>query len=230
MTQPPDSAEVTTWHARQEAAVAANLAAAAGCFRNQTEAAYLQVDLERRTSTASEVWIVGSSLNDCTVSECVAAQLRSTALPEPPAVLPATSMRMTQVILGFDAARVPPLQLSATPNVSLSSACVDQSRLPKGNGRLSPSMIRERVRAAAPKLRDCYNLGLVRDPELAGSTVFRFTVAIDGSVENVELKSNSLPDCQAVGCMSDVVRGLHFDAPEGGTATVVYPFRFAPVD
>jgi hypothetical protein len=221
---------VTAWRARQEAAIAANLAPAAGCFPSQTPTAYVQVDLERRTATTSDVWIAGSSLTDCAITACVAAKLRSTALPEPPAMLPATSKRSAQVIVGFDASRVPQLRLSATPDATLSGACADQSRLPKGNGRINPSMIRDRVRSAAPKVRDCYNLGLVRDPGLVGNTVFRFTVALDGSVENVELKSNSLPDCQAVGCMSDVLRGLHFDPPEGGTATVTYPFRFAPVD
>jgi len=230
LTQPPDSAEVTAWRARQKTAIAANLPATAACFPSLTPTAYVQVDLERRTATTSDVWIAGSSLTDCTITECVAAKLRSTALPEPPAVLPATSKRLAQVIVGFDANRVPQLRLSPTPDATLSSACADQSHLPQGNGRLNPSLIRDRVRSAAPQLRDCYNLGLARDPQLAGNTVFRFTVALDGSVENVELKSNSLPDCQAVGCMSDAVRGLHFDPPEGGTVTVTYPFRFAPID
>ena len=230
VTQAPEPLEVGEWRALQLKAIAGNLSAAASCFPEANQPAYVQVELERQTPSSSDVWIVGTSATDCTITECVAGKLRSTALPEPPAKLPSATRRIAQVILGFASNRTPQLRLSSTPNVPLlTGRCVDQSRLPK-SGQLSAAHIRDRVRAAASKLRECYEQGLARDPGLNGQTVFRFTIATDGSVQTVELKSNSLPDCQAVGCMSDVGRLLHFDPPQGGPVSVVYPFAFQPVD
>lgn len=224
----PDPPEVLAWQAEQSQAVAANLSVAAGCFTHAPQPVFLQVELERRTATSSQVWIIGSSTNDCTITECVTGKLSGTPLPEPPATLPSNAKRTAQVILAFDARETPALRLSATPNVALlDGPCVDQSHLPS-SGRLSAAHIRGQVRAAAPLLRECYEQGLARDANLTGRVEFRFKVALDGSVEDVELKTNSVPDCQVVGCMSDVFRGLHFDKPQGGTVTVVYPFQLSP--
>ncbi len=82
VTQAPEPAEVTDWRKRQLTAVSRNLAAAAACFANGQQPAYLQVELERQTPTSSDVWIIGSSLNDCTITQCVIGKLRNTTLPE----------------------------------------------------------------------------------------------------------------------------------------------------
>jgi len=230
VTQGPEPAEVIAWRKRQHAVVASNLSTAAGCFSKTQQAAYLQVGLESQTNTSSNVWISASTVNDCTVTQCVVDKLRSTVLPAPPAALPSTASHAVQVNLTFEPARSPALQLGATPDVPAGdSPCIDRSRLPK-SGQLSAAHIQSQVRAQAFQQRKCYEQGLARDRSLTGRVVIRFVIAVDGAVQSVEVKSNSLPDCQVVGCVSDVFRMLRFDAPQGGPVTVEYPVVFQPVE
>lgn len=230
VTRTPDPTEVVVWRKEQQTAVSRNLQSASSCFSNQKQPAHLQIGLEFQSPTSSKVWISGSTLDDCTLTRCVAEKLSSTALPPPPPALGSTDSQVAHVILSFDSRQSPALRLGATPDAPFRDGpCIDHSRLPK-SGRLPATHIQSRVRDRAPEQRKCYEQGLARDPALAGRLALRFTIALDGSVRTVEVKSNSLPDCQVVGCVSDVFRTLRFDPPQGGSVSVEYPVVFAPLD
>lgn len=226
VTQGPESAEVIAWRKSMQHAVSGNLSAATSCFSKERQPIYLEVGLESRTPTSSNVWMNASTVSDCTLTRCVADKLRSTVLPPAPATLSSTALHSVSVSLTFDSTQTPALKVSATPDVPYrDSPCVDHSRLPK-DGRLSAVHIQNQVREYASQQRKCYEQGLARNPDLAGRVEVRFVIALDGSVKTVEIKANSLPDCQVVGCVSDVFRSLRFDPPQGGTVTVVYPVVF----
>jgi hypothetical protein len=230
VTRGPDPAEVVAWRKQQQTAVSRNLGSALVCFSKEKQPEYLQVGLEFQSPTSSKVWISGSTVDDCTLTRCVAEKLSLTALPAPPSALPSTDSRAAGVFLSFDPTQSPALQLGATPDAPFRDGpCIDHSRLPK-SGRLPAAHIQSRVREGAAAQRKCYEQGLARNPTLTGRLALRFTIALDGSVQTVEVKSNSLPDCQVVGCVSDVFRSLRFDSPQGGPVNVEYPVVFEPFE
>jgi TonB family protein len=95
-------------------------------------------------------------------------------------------------------------------------------------GRLPPEKIQEIVRASYDKFRQCYERGLVSNPDLTGRVIVRFVIDRKGRVSDVKVDESDLPDKEAVECMLQHYRELTFPSPRGGIVTVVYPIRFAP--
>ena len=97
---------------------------------------------------------------------------------------------------------------------------------------LDREAVRRGIKAATPRIRDCYDRALKHDPALAGRVVVEFHIegGADGggvvtSGEVIESGTQS-PFFEA--CVLKEVAGATFDAPEGGGAvTVRYPFQFA---
>lgn len=97
-----------------------------------------------------------------------------------------------------------------------------------GGGVLDKEVIRKVVRAHIVEIRECYNEGLTRDPELAGKLVVGFEIAADGAVKRSEISESSLADAQVEACVAAAVRSWTFPAPQGGAVEVAYPFAFEP--
>jgi hypothetical protein len=185
---------------------------------------HVEVRLEKQAEGKLDVWISGTTLDDCAVTQCLTLGLSNTTLPDPPEALPADATRVAQVVLSFDPKGNPPLQLGTTPDQPLSpdSACVDHSKLPT-SGRLPAVHIQSVFRGAAATMRGCYEQGLATNADLSGKVVTRFVIGLNGSVESSQIASNSLPNCKVVTCIKEAVEKLHFDRPTGGVVTVVYP-------
>jgi hypothetical protein len=97
------------------------------------------------------------------------------------------------------------------------------------SGRLPPEVIQRTVRASFDTLRQCYEAGLGRDPNLTGKVVTRFVIGRDGSVpQATAAEGTTMPDPKVSECVVAHLRGLRFPAPDGGIVTVVYPILFAP--
>jgi len=97
-----------------------------------------------------------------------------------------------------------------------------------GGGVLDKEAIRTVVRAHIGEVRECYDAGLQRDPELAGKLVVGFEIAADGAVKRSEISESSLADAQVGACVAAAVRSWTFPAPQGGAVEVAYPFAFEP--
>ncbi len=100
-----------------------------------------------------------------------------------------------------------------------------------GGGRLAPETIQQVVRANFGKMRQCYENGLRRNPNLQGKIAARFTIETDGSVthaEDVSEAGEAIPDPAVASCVVAVFAVLKFPKPEGGVVKVVYPIVFNP--
>ena len=96
------------------------------------------------------------------------------------------------------------------------------------SGRLPREVVRRIVRQNHGRFRQCYELGLERNPSLEGRIRIRFVIDREGSVTNVANAGGDLPDAEVVECMKRVFRRLSFPQPDGAIVTVVYPFTFSP--
>ena len=94
--------------------------------------------------------------------------------------------------------------------------------------------IQAAVREAKPLIQECYE-GWVRvHPDLAGKIVVAFTIADpsdddddEARITEVEINESTVAHESLEGCVRNVVSGLRFERPEGGTLKVSYPFVFA---
>lgn len=96
------------------------------------------------------------------------------------------------------------------------------------SGRIPAEVIQRIVRQNYGRFRQCYELGLARNPSLEGRVATRFVIGRDGAVSNVSNGGADLPDSGVVSCVIRSFYGLSFPAPEGGVVTVVYPISFQP--
>jgi hypothetical protein len=104
-------------------------------------------------------------------------------------------------------------------------------------GRLSKEYIRSVVHEATPLIRECYEMALEEDQNLAGTLRARFSIAgeadVGGLVETVGVEADDglAVSATLVECMRETVYSLQFDPPEGGgRVDVTYPFIFRTSD
>jgi hypothetical protein len=77
-------------------------------------------------------------------------------------------------------------------------------------------------------LKACYKRALDEDPTMRGTVRVTATLAPNGDVRSVQAANNGLSSGM-VGCVTGVVRGAQFEAPEGGGgAVLVIPMTFIP--
>jgi hypothetical protein len=95
------------------------------------------------------------------------------------------------------------------------------------SGKLPPETIQRVVRSEFGKIRNCYEQGLGRNPELKGQVVVLFVIGKDGKVRPAKIaEGTTLADQDAKECIRSVFSGLVFPAPSGGIVTVKYPLEF----
>lgn len=96
------------------------------------------------------------------------------------------------------------------------------------SGSLPAEVIQRIVRQNMGRFRLCYENGLRTNPALQGQVVVRFVIARDGSVKSSTDAGSGFPDRGVVQCVVRLFVNMSFPAPEGGAATVTYPFHFVP--
>jgi TonB family protein len=113
--------------------------------------------------------------------------------------------------------------------VVLGSMAMTATPARAGSGSLDKELISEVVRAHIDEVRQCYNEGLTRKPELAGRITVDFTISPSGSVSASEVSPGStLGDAAVEACVAAAVKRWVFPKPEGGAVLVRYPFSFEP--
>ncbi|MFO7564532.1 MAG: AgmX/PglI C-terminal domain-containing protein [Enhygromyxa sp.] len=96
-------------------------------------------------------------------------------------------------------------------------------------GALDRDVIRRIVRAHLDDVRDCYNAGLLKDPDLEGRVAINFMISKDGSVSSALVSEDTLDDPTVGQCIAKAVEGWVFPAPKGGGNVIVtYPFNLTP--
>lgn len=98
-----------------------------------------------------------------------------------------------------------------------------------GGGSVSVGKISgaDRVLAGARgRVRGCYQSGLGTNPDMEGRVSFTISVGGSGSVSSVNVSPGGTISGAVVSCINGVLRGLNFDPPDGGAATVAGSFSF----
>jgi RNA polymerase sigma-70 factor (ECF subfamily) len=101
-------------------------------------------------------------------------------------------------------------------------------------GKLDKSYIRARIREILPLLRECYELALERQRDLAGTMSLDFLIDaeedVGGYVREASVAAErSLDDPELAECVTETLLSVELPAPEGGgTVRVVYPLSFEP--
>ncbi|MCU0681184.1 MAG: AgmX/PglI C-terminal domain-containing protein [Polyangiaceae bacterium] len=98
-----------------------------------------------------------------------------------------------------------------------------------GGGSVSVGKVSnaERVLAAARgRIRACYQNGLNSNPDMEGRVSFVVSIGGSGSVSNANVTPTGTINGSVVSCIQGVLKGLNFEAPEGGAATVNGSYNF----
>lgn len=109
--------------------------------------------------------------------------------------------------------------------------------LESGTGRMSAAGVQRALRSGSAAMRQCHEVALRRDPNLAGSLRVRYVVARDGTVASADAADRGpldpfdwatptnappLRDADVVACVLTAFKRISFPKPEGGTFTATY--------
>lgn len=95
-------------------------------------------------------------------------------------------------------------------------------------GGLSEEVVRREVRRRMPRVRYCYQKGLMLNPTLAGQITTTFTISKEGKVTSISEKSVDIGDKGVVTCIEKTFQTIAFPTSSDAATQVVYPIAFAP--
>lgn len=98
---------------------------------------------------------------------------------------------------------------------------------PKQGAFCKESNIRDVVKKRANSLRNCYEQQLLANPELSGKIIVFWKIGLDGRVTDASIKSSTMNNAKVESCLTQTVRRLRFDKPDGGICVVEFPFIFS---
>lgn len=95
-------------------------------------------------------------------------------------------------------------------------------------GSIDPALIDAKIKKTLDPIKRCYDSELARSPRLAGKVVVNFTIQPDGSVSQAKIKSSTLGNADAEGCITSRFLEIAFPEPTGGgIVNVNYPLQFS---
>lgn len=77
-----------------------------------------------------------------------------------------------------------------------------------------------------PRFRSCYQKGIDVDPNQEGKIVIAAKIGANGTVESASVSSNSGLSASVGACVANAVRNAQFEAPQGGSSTLMVPVTF----
>jgi hypothetical protein len=96
-------------------------------------------------------------------------------------------------------------------------------------GSLDRKVITEVIREHHREVRACYEVAVVKQPDLAGRVLSQFTISGAGDVVAVALRDSTLGNPTVEECVCRRLWSWKFPKPQGGgNVDVVYPFNFFP--
>lgn len=98
----------------------------------------------------------------------------------------------------------------------------------QAQGFCKKSNIESTVRRRAGAIRACYEQRLQVKKELKGKLTIRWTINVEGGVDNAAATQDTIGDSETTNCVLRTLRRMRFDKPEGGICVVQWPFVFSP--
>jgi hypothetical protein len=88
--------------------------------------------------------------------------------------------------------------------------------------------VQRKVKGRAAAIRACYEMQLQNKPELAGKVTVQWIIDLTGKVKGVKTVQNTTGNKKLDGCISRLIKKIHFQPPKGGMCIVRWPFVFSP--
>ena len=98
----------------------------------------------------------------------------------------------------------------------------------EGTGKMNPSVVAKILAQHVGAFQYCYNKALQGNPKLSGELKVRFTIKIDGLVDNKNIgySGPASRDNDLTSCVSRTFGRIQFPDPKGGEVIVNYPLNF----
>ncbi len=93
-------------------------------------------------------------------------------------------------------------------------------------GSLDSRVIARVVKLGMGGIKYCYEMGLKRNPKLAGKVVVEFVIGSGGRVRTARVTFSSLGDREVESCIVRRILRFRFPPPKNGSVRVSYPFIF----
>jgi hypothetical protein len=102
-----------------------------------------------------------------------------------------------------------------------------EPRASRFGGTLPVHLIKESLALAKPKIRDCYEKALKRDPNLTLSVDVKIEIGRFGAVTSAKAAGlDNVPQMKK--CIEQILLDVHFPQPQGGPIEVVFPLLLYP--
>ena len=105
----------------------------------------------------------------------------------------------------------------------VSKAAVGKTEI---DGAVDSASVAKTIRASSSAVKRCYDKALLLNPTLKGKVSVTILINERGRVESIEISEDTVKDAEVTKCIKGVIKGLRFPKPEGGMASVTFPFVF----
>jgi hypothetical protein len=95
-------------------------------------------------------------------------------------------------------------------------------------GEIEPSRIEAIVSKNRYQLQLCFENGLRKHPDLAGSVEWQWRIDSRGDISDLALTRSTLSNDLVLKCMREKISGWRFPRPRKGSVEIRYPFEFKP--
>lgn len=111
-------------------------------------------------------------------------------------------------------------------NAKLALGKLPPPSVPKPPAKISIGEVESFVRSRSPEVKRCYDLALNRNPQLAGSILWKWTIAENGRLSRSKVENTTIKDPVFIGCLEKKIKAWTFPKPVNGAITISFPFRF----
>ena len=94
------------------------------------------------------------------------------------------------------------------------------------DGAVDSASVSKTIRGSSAAVKRCYDKALLVNPTLKGKISVTILINEKGRVESVEISEDTVKDAEVTKCIKGVVSRLRFPKPDGGPASVTFPFVF----
>jgi len=99
---------------------------------------------------------------------------------------------------------------------------------PDVDGVVDQASISRVVKRHRRAIRRCYEKALKTNPNLRGKIAVTFMITERGRTDMIEISQDTMHEPKVASCIKAVIRRWRFPKPENGSASVTFPFVFAP--
>ena len=95
------------------------------------------------------------------------------------------------------------------------------------DGEVDAASVAKTIKGSSAAVKRCYDKALLANPTLKGKISVTIFINEKGRVQNIEISEDTLKDAEVTKCIKGVISRLRFPKPDGGVASVTFPFVFS---